>query len=49
MSKSRKEPYPIINTLECKACERCILACRTNSLKMSDEVNERGYRYAVYE
>ena len=49
MSKSREEPYPVINTLECKACERCILACRRGVLKMSDEVNERGYRYIVYE
>lgn len=49
MSKSREEPYPVINTLECKACERCILACRSSVLKMSDEVNKRGYRYVVYE
>ena len=49
MSKSREEPYPVINTLECKACERCILACRRNALKMSDEANKRGYRYVIYE
>ena len=47
--KEKQEPYPVINALECKACERCILTCRRNALKMSDEVNERGYYYIVYE
>lgn len=49
MSKSkRKEPYPVINALECKACERCIIACKESVLEMSDDINERGYHYAVY-
>ena len=50
MSKSeKKEPYPVINTLECKACERCIIACKKHVLKMSNDINERGYHYAVFE
>ena len=44
----KKEPYPVINTLECKACGRCVLACRKGVLKLSDDTNERGYRYVVY-
>ena len=44
----KKEPYPVINALECKACGRCILTCRKGVLKLSDDLNERGYRYAVY-
>lgn len=48
MSKDKK-PYTVINKLECKACERCIIACKTKSLKMSDEINERGYHYVVFE
>lgn len=47
--KEKKDPYPVINTLECKACERCILACKKGSLKMSNDVNSRGYHYVVYE
>ena len=43
--KDKKEPYPVINTLECKECERCILACRKGVLKMSSYLNERGYHY----
>jgi 2-oxoisovalerate ferredoxin oxidoreductase delta subunit len=48
MSKEKKEPYPLINNLECKGCERCIIACREGVLEMSDDVNQRGYHYAVY-
>jgi 2-oxoisovalerate ferredoxin oxidoreductase delta subunit len=48
MTKRKKEPYPVFNQLECKACERCIIACRQGVLKMSDDINERGYHYAEY-
>ncbi len=48
MTKRKKEPYPVFNQLECKACERCIISCRQGVLKMSDDINERGYRYAEY-
>lgn len=44
----KKEPYPVINIIECKACERCIVACPKSVLKMSDELNERGYHYVEY-
>lgn len=44
----KKEPYPVINKIECKACERCIVACPKSVLKMSDELNERGYNYVEY-
>jgi len=46
--RDKDKPYPLINSLECKACERCLLACPVNVLKMSDELNERGYRFAIY-
>lgn len=42
MSKSAKEPYPVINITECKACERCVICCKKGVLKMSDDINERG-------
>ncbi|MBP2144246.1 2-oxoisovalerate ferredoxin oxidoreductase delta subunit [Methanococcus voltae] len=41
-------PYPVINTLECKACERCIIACPKDVLYMSEEFNERGYHFVKY-
>lgn len=48
MSEENQDPYPVINNLECKGCERCIIACREGVLEMSDEVNQRGYHYAMY-
>lgn len=44
----KTEPYPLINKIECKACERCILACPKHLLKMSQKINERGYHYITY-
>ena len=44
----KKEPKPVINPLECKACGRCIIACPKDCLKMSTELNARGYTYAEY-
>jgi acetyl-CoA synthetase len=46
--REKDRPYPTIAPLECKACERCILACPTNVLKMGEEPNERGYLYVTY-
>ena len=31
----------------CKGCELCIEACPQESLKMSKELNTKGYHYAV--
>jgi len=46
--RDKDKPYPVINSLECKACERCLEACPVEVLKMGDELNDRGYKYAVY-
>lgn len=46
--REKDRPYPIINAKECKACERCIVDCPANVLKLGDELNERGYRSVVY-
>ena len=46
--RDKDKPYPLINTLECKACERCIEACPVNVLKMGEELNSRGYHYVLY-
>jgi 2-oxoglutarate ferredoxin oxidoreductase subunit delta len=36
-----------IDAERCKGCELCIPACPFEVLSMSDERNERGYRYPV--
>lgn len=46
--RDKDKPYLVINSLECKACERCLEACPANVLKMGEELNERGYRFVVY-
>lgn len=46
--REKDKPYPVINITECKGCERCVLACPVNVLRMSEELNSRGYRYSVY-
>ncbi len=46
--REKDRPYPIINAKECKACERCVIDCPANVLKLGDEFNERGYRSVVY-
>jgi acetyl-CoA synthetase len=46
--RDKDKPYPVINAIECKACERCIVACPANVLSLGDELNARGYRFAIY-
>lgn len=46
--REKDKPYPLINSKECKACERCIVDCPANVLNLGDELNERGYHYAIY-
>ena len=35
----------VMDIERCKGCELCIPACRPGVLRMSDAVNETGYRY----
>ena len=44
----KTEPYPLINSLECKGCGRCPVACPKQVLYMSDEINQRGYPVVKY-
>jgi len=46
--RDKDKPYPVINSIECKAYERCIVACPSNVLSLGEELNSRGYRFAVY-
>ncbi|MDR0900186.1 MAG: ferredoxin family protein [Methanobrevibacter sp.] len=47
-SKSKPQPYPIIYKNECKACERCIIGCKQEALKLSEDINDHGYHYVKY-
>ncbi|HPR66571.1 MAG TPA: AMP-binding protein, partial [Methanothrix sp.] len=46
--REKDKPYPVINAIECKACERCIVACPANVLALGEELNARGYHFAIY-
>lgn len=49
MKEDKKpQPYPVIHKNNCKACDRCILACKQNALSMSDDLNDIGYKYVKY-
>ena len=45
MAKVKGEVKIAIET--CKGCELCIHECPQETLVMSDELNQRGYHYAV--
>jgi len=36
-----------VNTERCKGCERCNDACPQQIIGMSDQLNAKGYKYAV--
>ncbi|MCD4829115.1 MAG: ferredoxin family protein [Candidatus Cloacimonetes bacterium] len=40
-------PRVTIDPLYCKGCGLCIEACPRKILKFSDEINIKGYHYAV--
>lgn len=35
-----------VNTVRCKGCNLCVVACPTDTLALSPEVNDRGYHFA---
>ncbi len=37
----------VINIEKCKGCEVCISACPNDVLAISNEVNSKGYHYAI--
>jgi len=36
----------VVDTEVCKGCEICIPVCQENVIKMSEQVNRKGYHYA---
>ena len=39
----------VVNTNRCKGCNLCVVACPTDILGLSKEVNTKGYHYAQVE
>ncbi|MFA5403927.1 MAG: ferredoxin family protein [Ignavibacteria bacterium] len=37
----------VVDIQKCKGCEICITACNENGIKLSKDINNLGYRYAV--
>jgi 2-oxoglutarate ferredoxin oxidoreductase subunit delta len=49
ITKSRKIKGKIkIDIQKCKGCELCTVACKEDSIKLSKEINNLGYRYAIF-
>jgi len=46
--EEKPQPFPVIHKDECKACDRCIITCKQEVLKMSENLNDSGYNYAKY-
>ena len=40
-------PAIVVNIELCKGCERCNDACPQDILRMSENLNAKGYRYSV--
>lgn len=45
---SDTNPYPVIDKELCKGCQRCVIACPEQAIKISDKFNDAGYQYAYY-
>jgi len=46
---NNSEPTVEIHNNLCKGCVFCVDVCPEECLSMSEMINSRGYRYAVYE
>lgn len=36
----------VVDTERCKGCDLCVVACPSNVLTLSKEVNDKGYSYS---
>lgn len=39
----------VVDTERCKGCELCVVNCPTNVLKLTNEVNNKGYHFSYME
>ena len=47
-SKKKSQPFPIIHKNECKACNRCVIACKKGVIELVEDFNDIGYNYVKY-
>lgn len=48
MSENQFKPYPVISSNNCKACLRCVSACKRECLILGEEINDGGYQFVKY-
>ncbi len=46
---ARQRGAIVVDIQKCKGCEICVQACPTDVIRMSKEVNGKGFRYAYME
>ena len=39
----------VVDTVKCKGCSLCVVACPTDVIKLAVEVNGKGFHYAYME
>jgi 2-oxoglutarate ferredoxin oxidoreductase subunit delta len=37
----------VVNTERCKGCDLCVVACPTEVLALSNDVNGKGYNFSI--